>query len=304
MTEKNLLNYQRMPTLLQYYKKYQKELLAGKKIIIVAVLPILEDTVYLFNLLAKTIKKQDFFIIGVEYSSKLECVNYLKNNGFNIRVASLQGINRAVANYLTDALKICLSEDAKLLILENGGYVVQMFHEKFSKNRKHCIGAIEETKAGIWKDEKIKNLLFPIVHITNTPLKGIESKHIGSPIVDALILLLKEIGLAINAKNILVIGYGWIGNSVINYLQNRGARILCYDLDYIKNLEAYFDGLVYGKREDMLERADIIIGATGKKSIKISDILKLKDGVFLVSATSRNDEFDIKAIKRQSRKKF
>ncbi|MGH7801143.1 MAG: NAD(P)-dependent oxidoreductase [Thermodesulfobacteriota bacterium] len=146
----------------------------------------------------------------------------------------------------------------------------------------------------------MKKLRFPVLQTASTPLKKIESSHIGEPVAEALSKILKEIGLTLQGKNVLVIGYGWIGHSVAKSIKARQAKVHCYDINWLKFLDAHYNGFVNGNKVNMLSTADIIIGTTGTTSIVKEDFKHLESGCFLVSASSRRVEIDLGTLKSES----
>jgi adenosylhomocysteinase len=63
-------------------------------------------------------------------------------------------------------------------------------------------------------------------------------------------------------------------------------------------MEARVDGMEIGVREQLVQRADLIVGATGRQSLTVADRCLFKNGVVLASASSRNLEFDVDEICR------
>lgn len=57
-------------------------------------------------------------------------------------------------------------------------------------------------------------------------------------------------------------------------------------------------------KDELLRKADIIIGATGNFGISDDEFLKLKDNIILASASSRRVEFDIDSLSRLAVKKI
>jgi len=57
--------------------------------------------------------------------------------------------------------------------------------------------------------------------------------------------------------------HGMIGSAVAKRLRERAARICIYDKDPIRILCAHLDGYSIGPRNELLARANVVIGATG-----------------------------------------
>lgn len=288
----------KLPVLNHHYSAWRDKNIFQRQILL-AIQPLFGDSYGLLMNLQKS-GLEIFSVIGLDYSSRPEIKERLLKNNIRCAIVSIADINSMVKDQLSEAFAVCEATGKRLLILENGGYAVPIIHEHFAHKAHLCTGAVEETKQGLWKDQKIGLLLFPVIQTADTPIKKIESAHIGEPVVIALSTILKKAGLGIQGKKIGVLGYGWIGSSVARVLKMRSSHVLVYDKDPIKNIEAYYQGCVHGNRDTVLEESDIIIGATGQTSIEGEDFEKLKSGVFLASASSKRIEFDINYLEQNS----
>ena len=73
----------------------------------------------------------------------------------------------------------------------------------------------------------------------------------------------------------------------------------------IRNLAAYIDGFNIHKRRELIKSADIIFFATGNPegALTFEEIEECKDSVILVSAGSKNTEFDLATLDHQAESK-
>jgi len=236
-------------------------------------------------------------VIGIEYSAKESVVNELLANNFHIYVPPFEKIQIVITDLLHDSLNRCKIDGKKLIIVEVGGYAVPILHQKFSNFTEYCAGAIEETKQGLWRDMNLPEIKIPIFQIADTRFKKLESLQVGDAVVEALGMALRSKGVSLAGKKVCVLGYGWIGSAISQILRNRRAIIYCYDSDPIQNIKAYLAGFNIGPKKLLLTTADIVIGATGQTSLDANDIIDLKDGAYLASASSRDIELDLKGIK-------
>jgi len=288
----------KLPVLNHYYSEWRdKNVFEGK--LLFAIQPIFGDSYGLIMNLKRS-GLEIFSIIGLDYSSLPEIKNRFINNNIRCSIVKIEEINATVKTQLAEAFDICEQTGKKLLILENGGYAVPIIHEHFLHKAHLCTGAVEETKQGLWKDENIKCLFFPVLQTADTPIKKIETGQLGEQVVMALSSILKKVCLGIQGKKIGILGYGWIGSSIARVLKMRSSHVLVYDTNPIKNIDAYYNGCLHGGRNSVLEESDIIIGATGQTSISSTDFLKLKSGVFLASASSKRIEFDVNYLHQNS----
>lgn len=235
-------------------------------------------------------------VIGIEYSAKRRVVKRLINKGIRVVTPPFSDMHKVVKNLLSKSLKECKVTNKKLLIAEVGGYAVPVLHKDLAELASYCIGAIEETRHGIWLDEQIDKLLIPIFQTAETPLKKLESIQVGEAVVAALQMILRDRGLSMAGWNAYVLGFGWIGASVANALRNRYAIVYCYDINPLKIIEAHLSGFGIGSKECLMGNSDIIIGATGRTSLTRNDLLNLKEGTYLASASSKQVEIGLNEI--------
>lgn len=292
----------KFPILRKICEKWQGEN-AFEDNILFAVQPIYKDSMALLKSLRNAGLNIDM-VLGLSYSSDHEVVKALIEKGIPCKIVDTENIEQEVYHGLENALNKCVKENKTLLILENGGYATPIFHHNFPDYFHLCKGAVEETKQGLWRLLKINNLGYPVFQVADTPIKKIESEHIGEAVVNAISLILKEKGIGLQGKRVGVLGFGWIGSSVTQYLKQRNTVICCFDIDPIKMLEAYYFGFANLTREEILRTSDIIIGSTGKTSLDKEDFFNLKQDVFLVSASSKKIEFNLIALEELSIKKM
>lgn len=188
--------------------------------------------------------------------------------------------------------KICNENlDKKICMIEIGGYSSLM--KKIPDN---IVGSVEDTNQGHWSFKQNESrLTFPVVSIAQTNLKKIENKFVGTSVVYSLEKFLRDYFQKdlITAKNILVIGYGEIGRGTARKIKSTMANVFVYDSDPVNTMLARLDGFNVTDRISAIAQADIIVGASGQESLKMSDIVYLKNNALLVSASSKKIEFPV-----------
>ena len=95
--------------------------------------------------------------------------------------------------------------------------------------------------------------------------------------------------------NVACIGYGKIGYGICSRLREIGIKPKVIEKDHIRSVKAVRDGCEILINRD-LSNIDIVFCATGSKCLDILDFRSLKDGAFVVTATSSDDEFDLNYI--------
>jgi adenosylhomocysteinase len=120
---------------------------------------------------------------------------------------------------------------------------------------------------------------------------------VGSSVLFSLERILRGESEVFQPGVCLVLGFGKVGKGVAISLRSRNARVLVYDSDPIRRIEALGWGFSIPERAQALCSANIIIGATGCESVTADDLELLKDGTILVSASSKDVEFPLEKLK-------
>jgi adenosylhomocysteinase len=192
--------------------------------------------------------------------------------------------------------KICIkNREKKICMVEIGGY-----SSLLKAMPENIVGSVEDTNQGHWNFKKNESrLTFPVMSIAQTNLKKIENKFVGSSIGYSLEKFLREHFNRdlITVKDVLVMGYGEIGRGTARKLKSTLANVYIYDSDPVNMMLARLDGFNITDRTTAISQADIIVGASGRRSLEMSDVPYLKNNALLVSASSKQVEFPIEDFK-------
>jgi S-adenosylhomocysteine hydrolase/HD superfamily phosphohydrolase len=226
----------------------------------------------------------------------------LRDRGYRIEECTAAENPDEPAARVLDEVSRELGPSGRFFVIEDGGYVTPMLHEKMYANLlQKCIGVVEQTTKGLRSIEKVMPLLVPVIAVARSQLKtALEAAEVG----DALAYTLEHFyRSARNTKltlPVLVIGYGSIGASLAEGLALRGADVAIYDKDGIRRAKAStlkFPRLRVLDNLENLQGFKLVIGTTGVTSLLIESILKLSDGALLASGSSDRLEFDVAALK-------
>lgn len=275
--------------------KYKKCI--PENIIVINILHLLRDSIpffYALNMMG--FKKSDTHIIGIPYSSKVEVVKYLSSEGFNVRTLDRHEYNLKFYDLVRDELhKViskCKKQSKKFAIIEDGGYAVPLMHSEYNKELSLCIGAVEQTKNGIWEDRELEEagkLGYPIISVAESKIKEErESPLVGIAICQNIISLLKELGQGLMSMEVGQIGYGNIGAPLAKEIVKSGADLTIYDKDEVQREQARLDNLkVVDSLENILPGKKLIVGCTGDEWFGPKQYKKLDRNIFYVNATSK-----------------
>jgi adenosylhomocysteinase len=293
--------------LLHYYARKNGSILKDYALILIQHL--LQDTVSLieaFNVAG--VNSENMIIVGIPYSSKEDVVQSLRNE-YQVITPESEHFDDHVRDVIDIALNICRQNNKKLIVVEDGGYAVPLLHQEFEESLKLCKGAVEQTTRGIWRDDPselkiIEELKIPVLSIPHCFLKqNIEGPEIGKAVVKNVDHLLSKMGQFISGKRALVISYGTVGSNIAESLENQRAIVSVSEIDAKKLLVARLRGYDTDSLMNSIRKNDLIIGATGKTSIGMAELLAAKNNTVLVSASSKRVEIDVDELENLSKLK-
>ncbi|MFP3133201.1 MAG: adenosylhomocysteinase [Thaumarchaeota archaeon] len=165
-------------------------------------------------------------------------------------------------------------------------------------------GVSEETTTGVRRLRALERdgiLKFPAIAVNDAKGKYLYDNRFGSgqSVVDGL---MRSTNSMIGGKEVVVVGYGWVGKGVAERLRGLGARVTVVEVDPFKALEAYFDGYKVTNMDEASRYGDIFITCTGDvKVITGKHMLNMKDGAFLSNAGHFDVEIDMAWLRENAK---
>jgi adenosylhomocysteinase len=102
-------------------------------------------------------------------------------------------------------------------------------------------------------------------------------------------------------KTALVLGYGDVGKGSAASLRGAGARVMVTEVDPICALQAAMDGFEVVTIEDVAEKTDIFITATGNKDvIRLEHMRAMKDMAIVGNIGHFDNEIQIAALRNMT----
>jgi S-adenosylhomocysteine hydrolase/8-oxo-dGTP pyrophosphatase MutT (NUDIX family) len=193
-------------------------------------------------------------------------------------------------------IDIINKSEKKIIIFDIGGYFSNIQESWPKEVLEKIVLIIEDTENGHQKYENVGTQI-PIFSAARSPLKDNEDFLVGQSVLFSADAILRAGGTLIQYMKCSVFGYGKIGYSIAYHLLQRGMKPNVYDINPIKRIEAYNHLCSIPSRDEIIKNSDIIFSATGNKSLDIKDFRKLKDGCFIFSVTSSDDEMELNFIK-------
>lgn len=191
----------------------------------------------------------------------------------------------------------CFCPSGALVIIDIGGYFAKASSDLPSLLTANLIGIVEDTENGHQKYIN-KSVNFPILSAARSPLKEPEDFLVGQSIVFSSEALLREHNKILTGSNAVVIGYGKIGTSIALNLQRRYVNVVVIDKDPTIVVRAKSNGFRVSNLNWAISNADVIYCATGNHSLKGDNFNFIREGCFIFSVTSSDDELDIDFIEK------
>ena len=131
----------------------------------------------------------------------------------------------------------------------------------------------EETTTGVhrlYEMAKAGSLLFPAINVNDSVTKSKFDNKYGCrhSLIDGI---KRGTDVLIGGKVTLVCGYGDVGKGCAESLRGQGARVIVTEVDPICALQAAMDGYQVATLEDVIDKADIFVTATGNRDVITAD---------------------------------
>jgi adenosylhomocysteinase len=216
------------------------------------------------------------------------------------------GVNPLTPNSLETIIQRVVaasrSDGRKIIIVEDGGYIVPLIHQKFLGDLDLFQGAVEQTTKGINADIAAGPLKIPLLSVASARVKQEkESPEIALTVWDNVRRLLAWSHHDLRKPKVLIVGYGSIGKHLASHLRRVApdSIIKIFDGDANKRKAAADDGFIVDDNiRNLIEREHglFVIGATGATSIREEEILALENDSVLISASSDQNEIGRNAL--------
>ena len=155
------------------------------------------------------------------------------------------------------------------MILDDGGDLTGLIHNKFPKLLKEIKGVSEETTTGVhhlYQMLQAGTLKIPAINVNDSVTKSKFDNLYGcrESLVDGI---KRATDIMLAGKVAVVAGYGDVGKGSARSLAAFGTRVLITEIDPICALQAQMEGYEVVTMEQAVKEADIFVTATGCRDI-------------------------------------
>ena len=186
------------------------------------------------------------------------------------------------------------------MILDDGGDLTLVMHDKYPELMKNVKGISEETTTGVlrlYDMAKKGTLLCPAINVNDSVTKSKFDNKYGcrESLVDGI---RRATDVMMAGKVAVVAGYGDVGKGSAESLRHAGARVMVTEIDPICALQAAMEGFEVVTMEEAATRADIFVTATGNKDIITVDHMRaMKDGAIVCNIGHFDNEIRVADLK-------
>ena len=186
------------------------------------------------------------------------------------------------------------------LILDDGGDLTAVMHEKYPELMVGVRGLSEETTTGVqrlYEMEKAGTLRAPAINVNNSVTKSKFDNLYGcrESLVDGI---KRATDVMIAGKLAVVCGFGDVGKGSAESLRSQGARVVVTEIDPICALQAAMQGYEVRTMDEVAPVGDIFVTATGNVDvITIDHLRQMKDRAIVCNIGHFDSEIQIEALR-------
>jgi len=187
------------------------------------------------------------------------------------------------------------------MILDDGGDLTLLMHDKCPELMKEVKGLSEETTTGVkrlYEMMKDGSLACPAFNVNDSVTKSKFDNLYGcrESLVDGI---KRATDVMVAGKVAIVCGYGDVGKGCAQSLRGLGATVLITEIDPINALQAAMEGYRVVRFDEACDQADIIVTATGNYHVVTgSQMERMKDQAIVCNIGHFDNEIDVAYLKQ------
>ncbi|MEX2650670.1 MAG: adenosylhomocysteinase [Alphaproteobacteria bacterium] len=186
------------------------------------------------------------------------------------------------------------------MLLDDGGDLTKVVHDKHPDVLKGLRGLSEETTTGVarlYQMERAGTLGCPAFNVNDSVTKSKFDNIYGcrESLVDGI---RRGTDVMMAGKVAVVCGYGQVGKGSAQSLRGAGARVMVTEIDPICALQAAMDGYQVVTMDDAAGAADIFVTATGNTDvITVEHMRRMKDRAIVCNIGHFDNEIQVEGLR-------
>ena len=155
------------------------------------------------------------------------------------------------------------------MILDDGGDLTAMVHQKYPELLGGIRGLSEETTTGVLRLYQMHargELRMPAINVTDSVTKSKFDNLYGcrESLADGI---KRATDVMVAGKVVVIAGYGDVGKGCAHSMRSLGARVIVTEIDPINALQAAMEGFEVTTMEEAAPRGNIFVTCTGNRDI-------------------------------------
>ena len=186
------------------------------------------------------------------------------------------------------------------ILLDDGGDLTQVVHEKFPHLLANIKGVTEETTTGVhrlYEMAKAGSLAIPAINVNDSVTKSKFDNLYGcrESLVDGI---KRATDVMIAGKIAVVLGYGDVGKGCAQSLRGLGATVWVTEIDPICALQAAMEGYRVVDMNEVAAQGDIFVTTTGNYGVVTHEHMQqMKDRAIVCNIGHFDNEIEIDALR-------
>jgi adenosylhomocysteinase len=187
------------------------------------------------------------------------------------------------------------------MILDDGGDLTMVMHDKYPEIMKEVKGLSEETTTGVKALRQMMQdgkLLCPAFNVNDSVTKSKFDNLYGcrESLVDGI---KRATDVMVAGKIAIICGYGDVGKGCAQSLRGLGATVWITEIDPINALQAAMEGYRVVVFDEVCDRADIIVTATGNYHVVTGPQMeRMKNQAIVCNIGHFDNEIDVAYLKK------
>ncbi|MGH8605624.1 MAG: adenosylhomocysteinase, partial [Gammaproteobacteria bacterium] len=187
------------------------------------------------------------------------------------------------------------------LLLDDGGDLTKILHEKYPQLLDHVCGLSEETTTGVhrlYEMMQAGTLKVPAINVNDSVTKSKFDNLYGcrESLIDGI---KRATDVMIAGKMVVVAGYGDVGKGCAQSLRGMGATVFIAEIDPICALQAAMEGYRVVLVDEVASQGDIFVTATGNVNVITHEhMLAMKNQAIVCNIGHFDSELDIASLRK------
>ncbi|KAI3640182.1 hypothetical protein MIR68_001060 [Amoeboaphelidium protococcarum] len=227
--------------------------------------------------------------------------------GYPVAVFAWKGETEEEYNWCIEQTLHAFKDNKPLnMILDDGGDLTNLIHEKYPNLLAGIKGVSEETTTGVhnlYKMHKTGKLKLKAINVNDAVTKSKFDNLYGcrESLIDGI---KRATDVMIAGKVAVVAGFGDVGKGCAASLRGMGARVIVTEVDPINALQATMEGYQVDTMDNVCASANIFVTTTGCRDIIRGDhFSQMKEDAIVCNIGHFDIEIDVAWLKQNAVKK-